>query len=262
MEAHIYASMLPALAIPRLQAFGALADADGRHAWLFVEEATGLPFDSGRGEDRSLAATWIATVHATAWDDAVRGVLPARGPDQYLAHLHSARRHIERNAVHPEFGSDDNRLLEDALALLARIERRWPDLVEIDAAMPPGLAHGDFAEQNLRVRSGSGGRELIGFDWEYAGWAGPSVDLAQQAAHSASPDLEVYYRIIKRHRPSLRPSHVRRAARAGAVFRLLASLDWIAEDLAYEGVSGPIGDVRAFACDLVRAVTDLGWPAP
>ena len=43
-ERIVYDKILPAIQVPRLRFYGTAVESDGKHAWLFIEDAGGEPY--------------------------------------------------------------------------------------------------------------------------------------------------------------------------------------------------------------------------
>jgi Phosphotransferase enzyme family len=210
VEQRVYEEVLPAFGLRALRCYGSLPGDGGR--WLFVEHAGEAAWAPERDDHLTLAGRWLAVVHA-AGEPACEG-LPARGPDHHRETLHEAAASLARVAGRGHLGGDDAVVVGAVRAQLEAIERRWPEVEDACAAVPPALVHGDFVAKNLRVCDGA----LLCFDWELAETGFPLIDVASLA--STSPAA------LRAYRPNgVEPE---RLVAVGLVLRVVAAVAWTA----------------------------------
>jgi ATP-binding cassette, subfamily B, bacterial len=267
-ERLIYQEVLPSLALPSLDCYGFVEA--GSTAWLFLEDAdrdsTIPPADRQSAE----LARWLGELHTSAAGISAGHRLPDRGPSYYLAHLHDSQSLIGSNLGHPAFNREDRGLAEHILVDLAGIEARWTSIEEICRNSPSTLVHGDLAPRNVRFRGENGKMLVLPFDWEIAGWGVPAVDLevlrgsgqwGQVGFGLADPDdsaVQAYVSAVGATWPQMDVDRVRRLARIGYVFRLLASVSWAAQGLRYEWIKRSWRYLTHYESDL-RTVATRGW---
>jgi hypothetical protein len=189
-----YLHVLSRLPVATLRYYGFLEEGEG-WCWLFLEHADGRAYSWRSAADRVLAGRWLGNVHLAAAD--LDAQLPDRGPNHYFEEMRAGRDTIVRNLDHPELSPQDRATLEATVAQSHLLEARWGEIDAVCEGMPRTLVHGDFAPQNARVRRGSAGRDLLIFDWEFAGWGVPAVDLAQSTGRLIRPDLVAYWEITR-----------------------------------------------------------------
>jgi phosphotransferase family enzyme len=225
-ERVVYESVLPSAGLPSLAIYGELSSAEDASYWLFVEDAGEIRCRAASPHARTVAARWLARLHS--WDGLIQfaAQLPRCGADYFLGHLRSAREEIVRSLGEGWIPEASGQVLSRLVGQLDEMENGWDEVQDLCAQAPMVLVHGDFAEKNTRMRRGSTGEELIVFDWETSGIGVPSVDLAQSTLYSVTPDLNQYISALRNLRPEITFAFVHKLAAVGAVFRLLAALDW------------------------------------
>jgi hypothetical protein len=178
-EIVIQVRILPLLEVTTLECYGFVEPEGGRPATLFLEDAGELRFSRLSSANRRLAGRWLAELHAAVSEtpeaEALLPLLPDRSPTYYHALLDQARRVL---ATWESPDSTAQEALEHLLASLDKIELFWPEVEEVCALLPRTLVHGDFRAKNMRIRrEPDGTRAFLVFDWEYAGFGSPLVDL-------------------------------------------------------------------------------------
>src|SRR5439155_21239331 len=83
VERIIYEEFLPRLPLPALRYYGHVDEPGGESCWLFLEDAGGLEYSPRDAGHRSLAARWLATIHAAAVGAGLETRLPTRDTDYY-----------------------------------------------------------------------------------------------------------------------------------------------------------------------------------
>jgi hypothetical protein len=223
VERFVHADVLPSLALSSLRCHGFLDEPAGECCWLFLEEAAGEPYASGRPEHRTAAARWLGLLH-TGTVGLPAEALPDRGPGHYLAALRGGRAAIERALASLAAGGDSReRLLERIVELFDAIEIGWDELDRFAADIPRCLVHGDFTAKNVRVGDGS---RLQVFDWDIAGWGIPASDIADV-------DPGVYLMTVRATWPELDPPTVQRLQMLGMLYRHLIWIEATTAALAF-----------------------------
>ena len=178
-EIVIQVRILPLLEVTTLECYGFVEPEGGRPATLFLEDAGELRFSRVSSANRRLAGRWLAELHAAVSEtpeaQALLPLLPDRGPSYYHKLLDQSRRLL---ATWQSPDATAQATSERLLAGLDAIELAWPEVEEVCALLPQTLVHGDFRAKNMRIRrEADGTRAFLVFDWEYAGFGAPLVDL-------------------------------------------------------------------------------------
>jgi thiamine kinase-like enzyme len=262
VERRIYEEFLPRLAVPTLEYYGSQDDPDGRTCWLFIEEASGDYYSPDDAEHRALAARWLAALHEAGRDDGWKTRLPDRGPQQYLELLRSCRLKLREHFDNPNLPPDGTSVLTSVCAQLDVVEAHWSELEATCQVLPHSMIHGDFVRKNLVVRPASDGPQLLVFDWEFAGWGAPAVDLAQHIGNVANPDLAVYGSSLHEWRPQ--NGLISRLAICGSFFRLVDAISWDSVALIAgppELLVKPISILNTYLQRMAGVLSDAGWTA-
>jgi hypothetical protein len=225
-ECLIYEKVLPHLPVSTLAFYGFVSEEDPQFCWLFLEDAGEADYSLDLEEHRILAGHWLGVVNVSAQRLPAVARLPDRGPGFYLERLLQSRdtiREILRKSI---FNNDDLAVLRVVISHCDALERRWDHVERFCSRMPRTLVHGDFADQNARLRIGPRGDSLLVIDWEGAGCGPPAVDLAQFVGFSLSPDLRAYHSVVRLSWPGLELAEIESLAELGRMFRLIHSLEW------------------------------------
>ncbi len=247
-ERTVYERVLPRLSLPSLSLLGARAEPDGRHEWIFLDDAGGTPLDPSRCEHRALAGEWLGRLHVEAAEPARALGLPDPGPAAFRGLLRASRSTIREVRANPRLGPEDVGVLEGLDERIGELATHWPALEELCARAPRTLVHGDFKEENVRVRpTGAGGLALLAFDWHDGGFGAPALDLAKMLGYSIAPDLDAYASVARARWPELDDKAIRRLGYVGEACRCLASVRWEVERLRYDWVERPLACLRIYA---------------
>jgi ATP-binding cassette subfamily B protein len=267
-ERLIYQDVLPSLPLPSLHCYGYVEA--GSTAWLFLEDADQNSMIPPADRQPADLAQWLGELHISAAGMSAGPRLPDRSPSHYLGHLQDSQTLIGSNLSHPAFNSEDRLLAEQILLDLAGIEARWASIEDICRDSPRTLVHGDLVPRNLRFRMKHRRVMVLPFDWEIAGWGVTAVDLevlrgsgqwGQVGFGLADPDdsaVHAYVSAVRATWPQMDVDRVRRLARIGYVFRLLASVSWAAQGLRYEWIKRSWRYLTHYESDL-RTVATRGW---
>ena len=257
MERAVYAGRPRPAARPQ-PALLRLRRGAGEGCWLFLEESVADKYSPALEEHRRLAGRWLGLLHTSAAPLAGDVPLPDRGPGHFRQCLRRVRDTVRGSLGNPALTADDRAVLRSLVAGCDALEARWPQVEQLCAGMPRTLVHGDFIKRNLRVRPGPAGPHLVPFDWEFAGWGVPAVDLARPP-FSGSPDLAAYWEVVARAWPDVDLPTVRRWADLGTVFRFLVAADWEAPELASTAVEKSVARLAVYRGGLADALPALGW---
>jgi hypothetical protein len=267
VERIIYQGLLPRLPLPTLQLHGTVAEPGGDFDWLFLEDAGD---ESYRKEDYGRVVEWLGRLQTAATPLAGTVPLPEHGPGRYLAHLQAARREILANHGMAHLTERDREMLGQLVSMLETLDRRWADVERACRAMPVTLVHGDFVRKNLRTRPDDtcGEFQFFALDWETAGWGIPAADLAGLATYlapqdpaEAGADDDVVDRYVATVAPCWRCTrrHVETWANLGALFRLLASIEWACYSLPYPPALKARAQMVKYERSFAGIVKRLGW---
>jgi hypothetical protein len=256
-ERIVYKLVLPHLGVTAPICHGFLEA--GEFSWLFLGDVGDEPCNPERPEHHLLAARWLGRLHATAPGLPALARLPDRGPRHYLEHLQSARRAIRGSWANPALTADDRSVLAAVLSRLDQVEARWGPVEAFCATMPQTLVHGDFVPKNLRLRAGPGGTAVLPLDWETAGRGVPAADLAWFVKHPAEESFAAYGLIVREAWRHVGYEEVRRLARVGYVFRLLAAVSWSSVGLTGDWLEKPLRHLRSYQAYLTEALQPAGW---
>src|SRR5438477_3023837 len=265
VERIIYEEFLPQLPLPAVRYYGHVDEPGGEFCWLFLENAGGLEYSPRDAGHRSLAARWLASLHAAAVGDGLETRLPARNANYYLQLLRSTRDRLGEHFSNPELFAAEVETLRNVSSQFDAIEAHWPELRDPCEGLPPTLVHGDFVAKNVRLRADSNGPAFLVFDWEYAGWGVPATDLSQFIGHAVSPDLEVYSALADGLLRAYRGRAARRLAECGRFFRLIDKINWPSSALTfgpYSLLEKPMSYLKCYEPRLAEALREANWNNP
>jgi len=226
IEHTIYEELLPLTGMPALHCYGMLEEQEGEYCWLFLEDAGGVRYSTQLPHNRALAGRWLAQTQLAAMSAGLRSCFPDRELGHYLRLLQACRAMLRHHLDGSAMSTEDAAVFRNVSAHLDVVESLWGELEEICDVMPRTLVHGDFVNKNLRVRDTATGNVLLVFDWEFAGWGVPAVDLAQLIDRVASPDLSLYYSILNREYSHLHLRDIQAVAACGNLLRLVDQMSW------------------------------------
>lgn len=258
IERPIYEEFLPHIGLPTLRCYGSVEDPDGDSHWLFLEEAHGDPYSRFDGEHRALAARWIAAIHRAGRPWA--GHLPARDTSYYLELLRASRAKALEYAGCDALSEEETEVLRRTADQCDRLESAWGRLEDVCRAAPETVVHGDLVERNVRVRSSSDGPQLLVFDWEFAGYGTPAIDLAQFSLRSISPDLPTY-----RSGLACWPTtevELGQLAACGTFLQIVNAMWWASFGLRGQipkVLEQPVQLMKTYTDALALAMSDAGW---
>jgi Phosphotransferase enzyme family len=257
-EAEIYERVLPRLPLPRLHYYGRHHDEDG-YSWLFLEDAGDRAYFPRYSEHRTMAAHWLGALHASGAGDELEPLLRSRRAQYYATLLRDGRERVTAGLGNPALDSEDRAVLRALLQQCELVESRWQELVSWCEQFASTVVHGDFVGKNVRLVERKGADVMIALDWELAGWGPPATDLAQFALHDEGADLQTYRDTVSDRWTDICLEDVQRSATVGLIFRLVASVSWASEWLAYEWVRRPMMHLHLHRGSLAKAMTQMGW---
>jgi len=235
IERMIYQEVLPRVPLPRLEFRGLLEEPVGEFCWLFLEDAASEPYSPKLRHHRALAGRWLGEVQVASFSFNLQDRLPGREPGHYFRSLRGSKvilvDHLGHNTA---MVTEDAEVFHKAVALLETAETHWSQIEETCGVMPRTLVHGDFAAKNVLVRDGSPSPALLVFDWEFAGWGVPGIDLAQLDERAVSPDLDVYGSVLQRAQLHLTSGEIQAVAACGNLFRLVEEVRWATSFLKFD----------------------------
>ena len=244
VERAVYEHVLPSIPIATPDYYG--CKEDGEFVWLLLQAVDGVRYSASNPDHLAMAARQLAVMHTSSRTLGRAFSLPDAGPKRYLAHLVNGREAIRTSLRTSKTLDDSNRAnLGRIVAQLDRVETSWTQICAHCDDAPDTLVHGDFRPKNVFVRRD--GADLVAFDWETAGWGPPAPDLTRVDA------VAYWHAVHQSWAVSLET--VRRWARVGHVFQLLAAIDWTSLELVFdtrETLAGPLADLDILSADLAR----------
>jgi aminoglycoside phosphotransferase (APT) family kinase protein len=239
--------VLSTLRVASVRCLGFANEPDTEYAWLFTEHVQGSPYSGSDREHRTLAARWLASVHASAGDAGT--ALPSRDIGHYGRILAAVVGTIRGTRENPAFTTGDLSTLNAIVARCEAIAHHWGRANEIAAVLPPTLVHGGFGAKNVRVRDGAGG-QVLAFDWEAGGWGTPAADLA-------SVDLEAYHEELAL--PGVALDSVVRLGLLGRLLKSISAIPGEQRALASPWPQRVMAKMRVYERRIGEAQAALGW---
>lgn len=222
----MYAEVLPQMPIRGLQCYGRVVDdEDHRYCWLFLEDAGDEGFVMERAEHRTLALTWLGSIHSAALQVRTATSLPKREANSYRELLRLSRQMTVRALEHPALLADELGTLRHVIAEADTLDAHWNAIAKVCERIPHTLVHGDFVDRNFRIRTNSARMSLWVLDWETAGWGIPAADLAE-CVNPLSPDAGVYTSAARDYWSCVDRSELVQLVKLGKMFRLIDGLVW------------------------------------
>ena len=219
LEAFIYREVLGRLSMESVRCYGFVADGAGEYGWLFLEDG-GMAQPGGKKDSfPPTFAQWLALLHGSASNLAIRGCLPERGPAWYLETLRSARQELRRSLPERNWSDLDRWAVESILICFEILERNWHIVEERCEGLPWTLVHCDLQPKNVLIRHTSSGIGFLPLDWEDAGWGPPATDLARVDATS-------YWSTARRTWTNIELQQVEEQACCGVLFQILSAVGW------------------------------------
>jgi aminoglycoside phosphotransferase (APT) family kinase protein len=265
VEQTIYERVLPHVPVPQLHYYGTLQEPGEQVRWLFLENARGDTYSAHVPEHRLAAGQWLGRLHTAAQGIAAAATLPRRGPDHYRQHMRSAWAAIHDGLANPDLNRIDRDVLLGILSLYEQLEAGWQQIASLCRILPDTLVHGDFVGRNMCLRPDQQGIAIRVYDWEWAGWGSPVVDLAQTppgiTRFSTDPDVHAYWEAVRAKWPAVDLELLERLGNIGTIFRQLAAIGWVAGALDSEWIRRAVIYLSIYLSRLSRAVAAAGWIA-
>lgn len=249
VERTMYEEVLPTLPMPRLRFYGFVEEPAASYAWLFLEEACGVIWDSHEPAHTARLTAWLARMHAAAAHVPAAQSLPDRSLAHHLGCLRTTLGRLRGSLCRTDLAGYDQEMIGATAALLDRVQQKWTVLEALVEGVPSTLVHGDVKEANVRIGRAQEAPTYV-FDWEMAGWGTPAPDLARC-------DAGAYALASCAAGRPLGAETVRRLILAGQVLRCLSAVGWETPFLAYEHVHRPVRRFRIYRArlsDLLRAL--------
>ena len=259
IERTVYDRILARLQMPTPCCIGSVPDDTDGFAWLFVEEAAGVEYDSTDPAHRAIASKWLAELHSTAHDLAGAAAksrrLPPVGLPQCAIRISRAKERIISFIGNPALDNEDRVVLAEVLEQ-CELLNGWCDRLDHHCRrFAPTLVHGDFVAKNLRICLKADQAHLLVFDWEMAGFGPPGADLAE------CDDLATYHASLGRTFRVLTLAEVQMLALIGKALRWAAAIDWASWGLDGPWVRKPMRDLGCYShdmCELDGALRQAG----
>lgn len=267
VERAVYEQVLPRLSLTTFEYYGFVEEADGLHAWLFLEDVGDERYSPEVEEHRVLAARWLALLHSGSDGAAASPPFPERGPEHHRSQLRAILETLPRIRALPSVPPEGVEVLDRIAARCERLESSWRRVEAFCEPIPRALVHGDCLGKNVHLRVGPAGRGIAFFDWGGAGFGLVATDLGQLALpHRGPPDNEpgcaTYLGVARRRWPDLDLETVRQLAQLGQLFWALKVIqrgipefecDWARpEDVT--------GNLRIYEAALARSMCIAGAP--
>jgi len=263
IERLIYEEILPSLPLQTLQFYGSVAETEGDYCWLFLEDAGGVAYSPHRREHCVAAGHLLGELHKSTTHISIEARLPKRDSHYYFKQLLLGASAIQDNLSNPALTHKDIVTLNSVLKKYDALTCRWEQIERICESVPHSLVHGDFVAKNMRVRENASGLIILPYDWEFAGWGPPMIDLApsppMSTRFSANPDIITYRTVVRNAWSHVALSIYKQFADIGTIFRLLAAINWAAEGLKYEWVEGSMNKINAYEARIRNAFDSAVW---
>ena len=242
VERAIYQDILPGLPVSSLRFHGFLPDQDPNISWLFLEDSGGVACAFDNATQLVHASRWMAQLHLSAAKLAAPAALPARRFDDNLTEMHTARSTIRENLGNPALSAKDRAVLDTIVGLCDHVDSQRRRIAERCAGIPETLVHGDFHAKNVHLGGETDKPGLYVFDWEYAGWGLPAVDVAEL-------DLEAYRGVAGGAWASLEW-----LADLGRLIQAISAIAWASTHLPFATAEKGMLKLRSYPADLRAAL--------
>jgi hypothetical protein len=217
-EKLFYEKILPQLGMSGLKYYGSFQEGE-EYLWLFLEDAGGRQFSFHKPDDRRAAVEWLTKLHTSS---SILGKPPnliERGPAYYHERLAEAQRTISEHVDRDVFSAQERHALAGALKLLGSTASSWNSITSLYEHLPHCVIHGDFKSKNIHLRLDQEQTHVFVFDWEYAGWGIPGVDMWRL-------DEDEYLLAVKDHWPQIDVATICELKIVGSIFRFIDSYFW------------------------------------
>jgi len=253
VESTVYERILPHIPHPTLRFYGSLDEPDLESAWMFIQDAGGVPYSTREPDHQVLAARWLAVLHTSAEPLQNQVALPDRGLDHYYRDILGPAKDVltavRRNSA---FDSEDFLLLERLASRCDVVRSHWSTIHDLWRELPRTFVHGGFYGKNAHVGRQEGHQVLLAFDFESAGWGVPAIDLAHE-------NLVVYHAEIQHRWPGVTLELLARAAAIGRSLWALKSIIGEESVLNSPWVRKAMDKMRYYDGELAKAIASVGW---
>jgi hypothetical protein len=258
IERFVYEDVLSLLPVAKPMFHGTWEDAD-LSGWLFLEDATGTPFDEDSEIHNELVGRWLGDLHTSGALVPAMQVLPDRGPGHSYENLTQAAELIRENIHNPYLTSRHVQTLSAALSHLDSIGSHWSRIELLCDQLPTVFVHGDLTGKNLCFRSNGAGHYVTTLDWEFAGRGVPAVDLAILTMDGSGSSRRAYWTTTRRSWPHLTEEDLDDWVRVGMLFRALAGAYWASTKLRYQWIQRAMIDLEVCERTLGAFASSSWW---
>jgi len=245
IEWFIYENALISLSKTTLHCYGYLKDKNNK-SWIFIEDAGGISFSFSNIHHASLAIDWLAELHTSVPQ---LENMPDRGLGYYYSMLIDAHNKIMTYLSDNAFRDEDINLLRTIVFQLEYLKYRWPSVHSLYEQMPKGMIHGDFRAKNLRIRSDTNENILLVFDWEFAGWGLPGIDMYRL-------DPENYWLKVRDHWSNTTFENVIQLSSLGKLLSCLNAINWESTSLGNDDLDKTLENMKVYKLYLADAIRD------
>ena len=246
IERSIYENALRYLSKATIRYYGHIKTG-ANSSWIFTEDIGGSPFSYNNIQHISLAIEWLVELHTAV---PKLDCLSDRGLDSYHSHLISAYDTITLNLGNSALSNKDIALLKSIISHFDFLRQRWDRIYTLYEQMPKGFIHGDFKVENLCVRSSNNENALFVFDWEFAGWGLPGIDMWRL-------NIENYWLKVRTFWQDITFEEIKQIANLGKLLWCLSAIDWVTKSLAYEWIDKPMCRIKFYEEHLSAAIRDF-----
>lgn len=246
--------LLRELPLACLAYYGFVPEPERGHGWLFLEDAGSEPWDPEVPAHRQAATRWFAGLHTASSRTSRAGCLPDRGLLWVRENLDGALTRIRAGFANAALAREARPVLDGMLRTLDRAQACWDEIEEACAPMPHALVHCDLQERNVRIRDAGSGPRVLVFDWEFAGWGLPAVDLVDM-------DPATYADAVGADWPGLDLPAFERFVQLGELLRGVTAANWAAMSLASHWPAHAVSELAIYRGKVARALAALGLSA-
>lgn len=251
-ERIVYELILPQIPVSQLHCYGFFQEEESDFCWLFIDEATGMPYSESIETHKITASKWLGKIHAATARMKIPGDLPRVGPRRYVSFLEFACKRIIKHIDHANLTKTNQNVLRKIVGHCDTIKSHWDEIKSFCDTIPSCLVHGDFIGKNVRILLQDNEPLLYVLDWEASGWGVPAEDIG-------GLDMDIYWSIIKDTDFSLNRQTLQRLSDLGLVFRYLAWIQATSVGLEYEWVEKTMQDLTLYKDKLEQACQSMGW---
>jgi len=218
IERRIYEDILPRLSLPKLEYYGSFPEGDD-FLWIFLEDAGGRQFSFHKPGDRRIAVQWLADLHTSSSYMGKPENLIERDPAYYFKRLTGAQEKFYAHLNDDVFCKTDRKVMAASLDQIGFCAASWEKVRALYYQLPRCMVHGDFKSKNIHLRGAAHAASVAVFDWEYAGWGSPGIDMWRL-------DEAEYRNAVSRRWPHCGADTVHQLKHLGKLFRAIDSYFW------------------------------------